>query len=94
MKRLLLIPQCFGIIKIREHFGLPRPTLQIIFVSANAAIIPGLPLGAWTSNHLIFSNPLFIIVARIGHIVGLWPLKCTGWGYNSDADARQIFATG
>ena len=29
-KRLLLIPHCFGIIEIRERFGLPRPTLQTI----------------------------------------------------------------
>ena len=51
-------------------------------------------LGAWTYNYLRFSNSLFIIVARIGHIVGLWSFKCTGWGYNSDADARQRCATG
>ena len=37
---------------------------------------------------------MFIIVARIGHIVGPWLFKCTSWGYNSDADALQRRATG
>ena len=71
-KRLLLMPHCFGIIKICERFGISRPTLQTIFVSVNVAITPGPQLRVFTSNYLSFSNPLFIIVARIGHIVSLW----------------------
>ena len=79
-KRFFLITRCFGIIKTRKLFGLPRPTFQTIFVSINAAITPGPQLGAWISNYLSFPNPLFIFVARIRHIVGLWlPNIVYGW---------------